>query len=211
MKIYKANGYGYLSNTYVIIEEQSGEGAVVDPGGFSSELKDILGNGEIKKLKYILLTHGHYDHILGVYDIKKSYPDALVAIGEADGKCLTDPKYSLAAHCGEIQNPVEPDITLKEGDVLTLGDTQIKVISTPGHTPGGVCYLIDKENVMFSGDTLFCMTMGRTDLPGGDALMMEKSMQRLSSIETEYDVFPGHNRKTKLSVEKAHNRYMRRL
>ncbi len=211
MKLYFANGEGYLSNTYVVVDESSGEAAVFDPGVFSDELKSILNNGEIKSLKYILLTHGHYDHILGVYDLKQSYPDAVIAISEEDAVCLTDPRYSFADHCEKIQTPIASDVLVKDGDIINVGCLEFKVMSTPGHTRGCVCYICDSENIMISGDTLFHITVGRTDFPGSSWESMENSLKRLMALEQDYNVYPGHNRDTTLFFEKTHNRYMRHL
>ncbi|NLA77721.1 MAG: MBL fold metallo-hydrolase, partial [Clostridiales bacterium] len=152
------------SNSYILIDEKSGEGAVIDVGSFSSELQTAISQSGMKRLKYILLTHGHFDHILGVYDIKQKYPDAEIAIHREDAMCLSDPEESLASTGAHIQKPVCADILLEDGDIIRLGESQLRVMHTPGHTMGGVCYIFESEHTIFSGDTLFCRTVGRTDL-----------------------------------------------
>lgn len=196
------------ANTYIVTDEQSGETAIVDAGDFNEDLKNLIGN---KKVKYILLTHGHFDHILGVYDLKQ-YTNANIAIHELDADCLSDEQKSLCAwERPGIQKPVSADILLHDGDTLTLGQTQIKVMHTPGHTRGGVCYIIEKDRIIFSGDTLFCLTAGRTDFDGGSAQELMASLIKLRALNGDYTVYTGHNRSTTLEFERTHNRYMRRM
>lgn len=197
-----------LANTYVVTDKDSGETAVVDCGEFNDNLKRLIGN---KKVKYILLTHGHFDHILGVAQLKE-YTGATLAIHEKDADCLIDEEKSMAlCEYSRVQKPVSADIQLKEGDVLTLGETQIKVLHTPGHTVGGVCYLIESERIIFTGDTLFCLTAGRTDFEGGSFEDLMASLIRLNQLKGDYIVYTGHNKATTLDFERTHNRYMRRM
>lgn len=198
------------SNSYILIDEKSGEGAVIDVGSFSSELQTAISQSGMKRLKYILLTHGHFDHILGVYDIKRKYPDAEIAIHREDAMCLSDPEESLASTGAHIQNPVCADILLEDGDIIRLGESRLRVMHTPGHTMGGVCYILESEHTIFSGDTLFCRTVGRTDLRGGNWSDLLASLEKLMSLEGDYEVFPGHNRQTSLAVERVSNRYLRK-
>lgn len=195
------------ANTYIVTDEQSGLSAVIDAGDFNSALKSALVG---KKVKYILLTHGHFDHILGVHALKE-FTDAEVVIHPADLDCLKDANKSLALSAGGFsQIPVEADILVSQGDVLSLGDTEIKVMHTPGHTKGGVCYIIEKDRVIFTGDTLFALTVGRTDFEGGSDEEMLDSVTRLSRLEGDYIIYPGHNRSTTLENERRRNRYMSR-
>lgn len=196
------------SNCYIVTDEESGEAAVVDCGEFSAEIEAALEN---VKLKYILLTHGHADHLLGVYDMKNSYPDAQIVISEEDSPCLTDEMYSFAVSIAPgCQRFLSPDTLVKEGDVLTFGNESVRVLHTPGHTPGSVCYLFEKSGVLFTGDTLFCLTVGRTDLPGGNDEQMYYSVKRFFDMQGDFDIYPGHNRATTLEYERRRNRYMRR-
>lgn len=196
------------ANCYVLIDEKTKEAAVIDPGDCTEELKALIESDEISKVQYILLTHGHFDHILGVPQVKE-LTGAKIAIHEKDANCLHDEHASLA----DIENPgiqqmCEADILLHEGDVLTLGTSEIRVLETPGHTRGGVCFMC--EDLLFTGDTLFCLTYGRTDFEGGSVADMQKSLQRLVDLDGDYTVLPGHNRATTLSYERKRNRYIRR-
>ena len=141
------------ANCYVVIDEHSGEAAVVDPGDYTDELKAVLRD-EVKNLKYILLTHGHYDHILGVAHIKDDYPDAKITVHPYDSSCLMCEEISLATHVDRgIQKYVDYDLLAEEGFEAKIGDITLHTIHTPGHTLGSVCYIERKERVMFSGDT----------------------------------------------------------
>ncbi|MEE1137484.1 MAG: MBL fold metallo-hydrolase [Acutalibacteraceae bacterium] len=203
-------GHEMFANCYLLVDEKTGEAAIVDPAWYVDEFNDILEKSNAK-LKYIMLTHGHFDHIFGVHGLREA-TGAKVVIHFKDAEHLTDPKKSLAeGNMPEPQIPVSADVLLKEGDVITLGDEEIKVMSTPGHTMGSVCYIIESEKTIISGDTLFCMTAGRTDFPDGSDELMIKSLKRLIALEGDYRVLPGHNRETTLESERKRNWYIRRM
>ncbi|MBR4858326.1 MAG: MBL fold metallo-hydrolase [Clostridia bacterium] len=203
-------GHGMFANCYMLVDEKSGEAAIVDPAWYVEEFNDILEKNNAK-LKYIMLTHGHFDHIFGVHGLKEA-TGAKVVIHFKDAEHLIDPKKSLAeGNMPDPQIPVTADVLIKEGDVLTLGDEEIKVMSTPGHTMGSVCYIIESEKTIISGDTLFCMTAGRTDFPDGSDELMIKSLKRLVALDGDYRVLPGHNRETTLESERKRNWYIRRM
>ena len=202
--------YGLLANCYLIADEESGESAVIDPGWFFDGLREKIDVGEVQKPKYILLTHGHFDHILGVAALSE-YTGAKVASHEADAQCLSDPEKSLACETECVQTPTKADILLHDGDEIALGRHKLKVMHTPGHTQGSVCYIDGQERVIFSGDTLFCRTVGRTDFAGGSAEQMTQSIIRLRALEGDYTVYPGHNRETTLDDERERNIFMRKL
>ena len=195
------------TNCYILTDSKSGDTAVIDPCWLTDELKaavDCAGG-----VKYILLTHGHFDHICGVHDLRE-YTGAEVAIHESDADCLFDEKKSLADGSGYPFKPVRADIILRDGDVLELGGKEIKVMHTPGHTKGGVCFICESDRMIFSGDTLFHSTVGRTDFEGGSFKEIIESVERLQSLDGDYDVYPGHNRSTTLERERTRNFYMRR-
>lgn len=199
-----------FSNCYLLVDEESGEAAIVDPAWYGEVVKNAL-DGENITLKYVLLTHGHFDHIFGVYGLQTER-GAKVVIHSKDAGHLLDPKKSLAeGNFPEKQYPVIADILIKDGDVLKLGNEEIKVMSTPGHTEGSVCYILEKDRVIISGDTLFCMTAGRTDFPGGSDEKMIESFKRLIALDGDYRVLPGHNRETTLESERKRNWYIRRM
>ncbi|MCL2023991.1 MAG: MBL fold metallo-hydrolase [Oscillospiraceae bacterium] len=188
------------ANSYLI---SSGADAVlVDCGAAEKRLLDAL---EGLKLHAILLTHGHWDHILGVAELKKR-TGAAVVIHRLDAPRLTDPALSRAGSYGIAQEKVSGDIMPKDGEILRYGNIEIRVIHTPGHTPGGLCYRIDRS--IFTGDTLFFETCGRIDFPGGDWSAMRESLFRLRDLDGDFDIYPGHDRATTLAHERVHNRYM---
>ena len=199
---------GYLeTNCYILTDEESGESAAVDCAVFDAAYQALLRQAGVTSLKYILLTHGHFDHISGVKRLK-DVCGGQICIHHEDAECLTNPKKSLNSFVRGISpETAPPDLLIEEGSELFLGKTKLTVMHTPGHTPGSVCYLT--EGKMFCGDTLFRQSMGRTDLPGGSTLTLLASLSRIGRLEGEYELFPGHGEITTLSYEKRNNRYLR--
>lgn len=191
------------NNCSLIIDEKTNQSALVDCNEFSQKMIDMIGDTD---LKYILLTHGHFDHIIGVKSVKEKY-GAQVVISKEDEPMLNSSKLSLAVFCNAPQNNVDADIIVKDGDEITLGETKIKVMATPGHTSGSVCYIA--ENCIFSGDTLFYCSCGRTDFPSGSHEQMMSSLQKLKALDGDYKVYTGHNNLTTLDFERKNNPYMK--
>ena len=194
------------ANCYIVTDSISGSSLVIDPGECSDVLINKLWSLGVKGLDYILLTHGHFDHISGAKQLRDLFSGKIVVHG-LDEEYLNNPEKSLSYM---LQNPSETlcaDITAADGEALPFGDEEIKVIHTPGHTPGSVCYLIG--NSLFSGDTLFCLSAGRTDFPGGNFFSMKNSMKKLKKLSGDLTVYPGHDSFTTLEKEKKNNPFMR--
>lgn len=179
---------------------------LVDPGEFNSELANFVTQN-CEQIKYILLTHNHFDHICGVASVKKLCPNAKIVIHCLDEAGLRDPVISLAALFGFEQTNVKADLLVNDNDTLKIGDSEIKVLHTPGHSVGSVCYMIN--DVIFTGDTLFGGSIGRTDFPGGSYSEILKSLKKLKELKGDYSLYSGHGAKTTLSIERAFNPYMR--
>lgn len=184
MDIIKLKGISYAANTYVIIS--GNDAAVVDPAVDLTAIRNALGNA---KLRYILITHGHFDHILKL-DSLRCETRAEVCIHKADGETLADPSLNASEFFGIDFAALAPDRLLDNGDEIQLGREVIKVISTPGHTPGSVCY--DCGNELICGDTLFSSGYGRYDLPGGDAKTLFVSLSMLAARRDNPLIHPGH-------------------
>jgi glyoxylase-like metal-dependent hydrolase (beta-lactamase superfamily II) len=194
---------GLEENIYLLYDKKDDECVVIDPGDAKLVLDFLKKNG--LKLTHILLTHGHFDHTMGVPRLKRE-TGAKVYIQHSDASALTDPRLNL----GPNTESVEPDVRVTDGDVIDAAGFTIKVVHTPGHTTGGVCYVLDEERMIFAGDTLFRLSVGRSDLPGGDSkVLFDAIKDRLFSLEGDYTVYPGHMRHTTLQFEREHNPFMR--
>lgn len=205
MKV-KQQHFGSINNNcYLITDETTDKSALVDCTEASDKMYDFIGSAD---LEYILLTHGHFDHIIGARDVKEKY-GAKVVVSAPDEPMLSSGKLSLASFMDAVQNNVKSDIVVSDGDVINLGSLKIKVIATPGHTKGSVCYLV--ENALFSGDTLFYMSCGRTDFPSGSSDEMIASLKRLKNLGGDYTVYTGHDNITDLDFERKNNPYMKLL
>ena len=192
------------TNCYLLWDESAGNAAaIVDPGG-SADL--ILNKIKQEKLdvKMILLTHGHFDHVMGVPDLLAAYPDLPVYITETDYPEARD-GGQFGYRMGEVSSVQFYD----EGDTVELGGLKIDVLRTPGHTPGSVTLRV--EDVLLTGDTLFCGSCGRTDCPGGSYADMQRSLKRLADLPGDYRVYPGHEGSTTLDYERRYNPFMQRL
>lgn len=183
----------YTENTYLITDESTGFKAVIDPGYYDTEIRmDIQNNAY---LKYLLLTHAHHDHFLAVPQYLNEYTAVKFAAPADDLGLLRE--YGCP----------EPAMTVKDGDVITLGETELRVIGTPGHTGGGICFATDK--VIFSGDTLFRLSVGRTDLETGDwDTLMNSIKEKLYTLDDDLVVYPGHGMETTIGFEKKANPFV---
>ena len=185
----------YQTNCYIIHEEASKSCCVIDPGYDADFILDKLESLGLT-LEAILLTHGHFDHVGAVRELF-SQTDCDIYLCPAD--CALPESMTAGPLC--YTN------SYAEGDVLSLAGLSIRVLQTPGHTPGSVCLLC--QDALFSGDTLFAGSCGRTDFPLGSWTEMTQSLSRLKTLEVDYTVYPGHGEATKLSTEKTYNPYMR--
>lgn len=203
--------YEALANCYLAVDEQSHEAALVDPGCYLKNAPETVKSSGAN-VKYIFLTHGHFDHILGVHNAKQAL-GAQTVINPLDEECLRDRKLNLMHMFGIKAElfPEKADIEAADGLRLKLGDTVFTVMHTPGHTPGGVCFIDNEDRIIFSGDTLFRSTVGRTDNIGGDGEAMCESIKKLLALDGNYTVYPGHGPKTELDTERIHNIYIRRM
>lgn len=196
MKVYKIYPKGFASNCYLFT--QDGKTAVaVDPAQ-----PRIVEEANARGLtvKYVLLTHGHFDHIGGCGALQKA--GAKIGCGKEE-KALVLGADNLARHFGCEIECFDVDFTFRDGEVLDLCGMKITVVSTPGHTKGSVCFVCD--GVLFTGDTLFCGDVGRTDLPTGSALELQNSIKKLYALDGDYTVCPGHDEDTTLQTERKYN------
>ena len=194
-------GMGY-TNCYLVKNKDNNEGFIVDPGEDAHKIAGHINTMNMKP-KAILLTHCHYDHILAVDELREKY-NIKVYISKEDAKGLIDPKINLTLKHG-FPTTVNADVELEDGEEINIAGIDIKFILTPGHTPGSGCYYVEDTNLLFSGDTMFRASRGRTDFPGGSEVEILKSIKnKLLTLPDNTYVCPGHMETTLISNEKIY-------
>lgn len=207
MKIFRAEVGMLATNCYFAINEQLGEGVIVDPG---ADCSSILAMAEEAKAKIIaiLLTHGHSDHIGALNELRKA-TGAQVYISAADAPCLEKADANLSFFVGKDIQCQPADKFVNDGEILHLADMEFKVLATSGHTKGGTCYYNAENKVAFVGDTIFCESIGRTDLPGGSYKELLQSIKgKLLVLPDEVHLLPGHGPGTTVGWERRRNPFL---
>ena len=194
----------FASNCYLVACAETKEAVIIDPGAEGRRIiKRVHDLG--LKVKYIINTHAHIDHVGANAEVKEAF-NAPVLVHAADAPLLRSPQASMALFMGQSK-VTPPDWTLEEGDLLEAGTLRIKVLETPGHTPGGIS--LDINGVLFTGDTLFACSIGRTDFPGGSFRQIIKSIkEKLLSYPDDTRVFPGHGPPTSVGDERLYNPFL---
>ena len=206
MKIVRIPAGIYAANCYIIFSENIKEGIIVDPGGDADDILSYIRENDIN-IKHIILTHGHGDHIGGVAKLKEELKIP-VMIHEADRDMLVDGSKNLSSIMSMGTITIKPDKLLKDGDKIEFGGSMAKIIHTPGHTPGGICIMI--EDNIFTGDTLFAGSIGRTDLLGGDYDKIIKSIkEKLMNYSDNMKVHPGHGTPSTIGKERISNPFLK--
>ena len=197
------------ANCFILCDEETKIGAVIDPGEYTDGVKNAIIKSGITELKYILCTHGHFDHITGVSKIKKDYPDAKVCIGEKDRPYIENSRLALASFFKADFEPCAPDITFSHGDCFSIGNINVEIHSAPGHTPGGVLYVLKDEKCIFTGDTLFKGSIGTTAFKGGNLMELVATLREIKQFPDDYVIYTGHGESSTIGYEKRTNEFLR--
>ena len=197
---------GYQTNCYVLRKDDSAKDClIIDPGLEAAELIEFLDEQKLNPV-VVVLTHGHIDHIAGLTVLRNQFPEIKVYIHNLDAEMLTDPNINLSAMSGMTFVTDAEDVSLKNRDIIDLAGMKLRVLHTPGHTPGGISLYSKEAGVVFVGDTLFADSIGRTDFPGGSMSQLLNSIrEKLFTLPEETEVYPGHGPATTIATEKAHN------
>lgn len=196
----------YAANCYILFCKSTNEGIVVDPGGDVEEILEIIKEKNLR-VKSILLTHGHGDHIGGVEELKDRLNIPML-IHKDEVDMLKDPDFNLSSTMAMDPVSLSPDKTLEEGDIIEFGNVKGEVIHTPGHTQGGIC--VKFKEYLITGDTLFKGSVGRSDLRGGNHTSLIKSIKdKLVVLDDELEVLPGHGPRSTILEEKSSNPFLK--
>ena len=182
---------------------------IIDPGLQAEELIDFLREHKLNPVA-VALTHGHADHIAGLAFLHEDFPDVEVYIHKLDAEMLTEPGQNLSALAGETVTTRPADFLLQDGDIIERAGVKLQVLHTPGHTPGGICLYAQDEGIVFTDDTLFAESVGRTDFPGGDMDQLTDAIRRkLLTLPGTTKVYPGQGPTTTIAEEKKHNPFLK--
>lgn len=194
------------TNCYFMVNKETKEMIIVDPGGEADRLEAEIARSGAEP-SAILLTHGHFDHAMAAEQLKKRY-GILIYAHEAERETLETPALNLSGMVGK-QESYHADVFVRDHEILQLAGCSIEVLHTPGHTVGGCCYYIREEKVLFSGDTLFQESVGRTDFPRGSASDLIRSIRdQLMPLSDDVEVFTGHEGCTHIGYERMHNPFV---
>lgn len=194
------------TNCYIVKAPESKEVIIIDPADQADKIDNYLKENDLV-CKKILLTHGHFDHIMAAHSLK-CLTDAPIYAHENEVELLKNPHWNASAHMGK-EISLEPDYFLKDKEEFQVAGLAWQVIYTPGHTEGGVCYYLKEDAVVFSGDTLFFESIGRTDFPTGNHQRLVESINnKLLVLADETEVYPGHGRPTTIGHERRFNPYL---
>ncbi len=198
---------GYLpTNTYIVWNEDTKECLLIDPSDGFEEIDSFIDRMKLKPVA-IYITHGHDDHFGAVNDLKRKY-NILVYLMKEEEEFIVSVNYNLSSSFGHARM-IEPDMFFIDRQTVSVLGTQMKVILTPGHTPGGGCYYFPGEKMIFTGDTLFCESIGRSDFPGGDARELLHSIrEKLMALPDDTTVFPGHGPVSSIGHERKYNPFI---
>ena len=205
LKVLRSDNGIFMENTYILLDQDQCLSAVVDPGTINDDLINAISS--TGSLDMIILTHGHADHMAAISEYTALYPEASIIASSDEKHFLTDPELNNSKSIAGKEVAVEADIYVEDGQVIKFGTHDLRFIKTPGHTPGGMC--IYTEGLLFSGDTLFRLSVGRTDLAEADTeSLMESISNKLYSLPDETLVYPGHGPETTIGLEKRMNPFV---
>jgi glyoxylase-like metal-dependent hydrolase (beta-lactamase superfamily II) len=208
MQIEKLSVGKLCTNCYILFNNTLKTCAVIDPGGDYDKINYII-KSYCATLTHIIITHSHSDHIDAVDELKNNHNNAKVVISETDNATLNNNNYTLSYLLGTTAPYTKGDILVRDNDNISICGYNAKIITTPGHTPGSICIYFKDENVLFSGDTLFYESVGRTDFPGGSYKSLSDSIkQKLFTLADNTKVYTGHNNETTILHEKESNFYI---
>jgi glyoxylase-like metal-dependent hydrolase (beta-lactamase superfamily II) len=196
------------ANCFVIGDEKTKEGAIIDPGGNGDMIAEKVGEMGLD-IKYIIATHGHFDHNAGLKKLRDAKIDAPFLVHKNDDSFVEESKRSAERWGLLIDQVPDADEHMKEGDVLKVGELELEIIHTPGHSPGGISIYIKSEGILFSGDTLFYRSIGRTDFREGSMEDLQNSIRKkLYKLPDDTVVYTGHNSETTIGDEKRSNMFV---
>ena len=208
MQYFRIRTFPFDENIYIYYDEQSLDTCIIDPGGSFEKIREFVNSKKLK-VKSVILTHGHADHIGALQEIIDHYKDIEVIAAKREKKILNSPAYNLTINFGMKNTSFEATRYVEDGDTYQIGGQTLKFILTPGHTSGSMC-VFDGE-IMFTGDTLFEGSIGRTDLPTGSYQEMENSLKKLSQMNEDIIILPGHGEQSSIGQEKKYNPFLRQL
>ncbi len=199
--------YGMGNNSYLLYQEGQGSCIVVDPAGTGEELLAALAEKDLTPV-WILLTHGHFDHIRGISALEERFGVIPIAVHEGDAAMLTNARQNMSLpFTGHGLVLHEAERLLSDGEAFEAVGVTLRVLHTPGHSEGSVCFLVG--DLLLTGDTLFRLGAGRSDMPGGDVQALIRSLGMLFALPGEYVVLPGHEKESQLSFERTQNTFMK--